>query len=72
MADQDLAHEFGARVRKIRRSRGWTQEQLAEAADIGMPYVSDIERGVYAPNIRNAWRIAQALGCPIGALFPED
>ena len=36
-ATGDLASAIGVRVRRARRSRGWTLDQLAEAAGVGLP-----------------------------------
>lgn len=36
---------IGRRVRDFRQMRGLTQEKLAEAAELSVPYVSHIERG---------------------------
>jgi DNA-binding XRE family transcriptional regulator len=35
---------FGGNVRKLRETRGWTQEQLAEKADLDQTYISGIEK----------------------------
>lgn len=36
---------FGENVRKRREERDWTQEQLAEKADLDQTFISGIERG---------------------------
>ena len=36
---------LGAAIRDARKSRGWTQQQLAEAANVSRQFVLDIERG---------------------------
>src|SRR5215467_14246977 len=38
--------DFAALVRRYRRARGWTQDELAEHAGISSRTVSDIERGL--------------------------
>jgi predicted ATPase/transcriptional regulator with XRE-family HTH domain len=44
--DADNRHvPFGALVRRYRRSAGWTQQELAERARIGLRTISEIERG---------------------------
>jgi ribosome-binding protein aMBF1 (putative translation factor) len=45
-----------------RRTRGWTQQQLAERAGIGQAEVSKIERGRKSPTIDTYARLAGALG----------
>ena len=53
---------FGQSVAKHRRAKELSQEALAEKADLDRTYLSDIERGVRNPGIRNVVLIAKALG----------
>jgi transcriptional regulator with XRE-family HTH domain len=53
---------FGQNVAKHRRAKGFSQEALAEKADLDRTYLSDIERGVRNPGIKNVILIAKALG----------
>ncbi len=53
---------FGQSVAKHRRAKGLSQEALAEKADLNRTYLSDIERGVRNPGIKNVIVIAKALG----------
>jgi transcriptional regulator with XRE-family HTH domain len=53
---------FGQSVAKHRRAEGLSQEALAEKADLDRTYLSDIERGVRNPGIKNVIVIAKALG----------
>jgi transcriptional regulator with XRE-family HTH domain len=53
---------LGERVREQRRSRGLTQEALAEALDLSVAYVSLIERGGRNPPYTTVVAIARALG----------
>jgi transcriptional regulator with XRE-family HTH domain len=41
-----LRRVIGANVRRLRTTRGLTQEQLAELIDSDQPYVSEIEGGL--------------------------
>jgi transcriptional regulator with XRE-family HTH domain len=53
---------LGLNVRKRRESKEFTQEKLAERANLDPTYISGIERGVRNPGIKNVARIAKALG----------
>jgi transcriptional regulator with XRE-family HTH domain len=53
---------FGQSVAKHRRAKGLSQEALAEKADLDRTYLSDIERAVRNPGVKNVIRIAKALG----------
>jgi hypothetical protein len=43
-----LVTQFGHGVREIRESKGWSQETLAEKADLNRSYVGDRTRRCYA------------------------
>ena len=65
--DRRLA-AFGRNVARIRNDRGFSQDVLAEKADLDRTYVSGIERGVRNPGIKTVLRIARALGVNVGDL----
>ena len=52
---------FGATVRRLRERSGWTQEQLAEIAEMSATYVGFIERGENVPTLTIIFRLADAL-----------
>ena len=56
------SQQFGATVRKLRASKGLSQEALADAAGVHRTYVGSIERGERNPTLSNVVRIAAALG----------
>ena len=60
---------FGQSLAKQRRAKGLSQEALAEIADLDRTYLSDIERGVRNPGIKNVILIAKALGIPASDLL---
>jgi transcriptional regulator with XRE-family HTH domain len=60
---------FGQSVAKHRRAKGLSQEALAEKADLDRTYLSDIERGVCNPGIKNVIVIAQALGISVSEML---
>lgn len=62
---------FGERVRALRLKRGWTQERLAEEADLNSVQVSHIERGANEPKLTTIIRLARALGVKAGKLIGE-
>ena len=53
--------DIGNRIRKARLSRHITQQQLAEAADISLSFLSNIENGRQCMNIRTFIAISEAL-----------
>lgn len=61
--------KFGKAVRRLRLAKNWTQEQLAEHADLHTTYVGGIERGERNVGLENIVKIARALGVSPGTLF---
>ena len=59
---------FGRCVRRHRETLGFSQEKLAEKADLDRTYISDIERGGRNPSIRSIAAIARALGLTVAEL----
>ena len=60
---------FGRTVRKRRLALGWSQERLAEEAELDRTYVGSIERGERNVSLINIVVLARALGSAPGALF---
>ncbi len=52
----------------MRKSRGWTLEQLASLSGVSRSMLSQIERGAANPTLGVAFRIAQAFGLSLGDL----
>jgi transcriptional regulator with XRE-family HTH domain len=49
-------------VRKLREARGWTQEELAERAEVSATYIGFVERGDNVPTLTIILQIAKAFG----------
>jgi len=60
---------FGKRLAEIRRAKGFTQESLAEKADVTALTVAYIEQGRQWPRISTMQSLAKSLGVPIAELF---
>jgi transcriptional regulator with XRE-family HTH domain len=58
----DMRKLVGDNCARIRRERGWTQEQLAERSGLSQQYLSGLERGKRNPTIVTIYEIAVALG----------
>ncbi len=52
---------FGETVRRLREARTWTQEDLAEQAEMSVTYVGFIERGDNVPSLNIILKLADAL-----------
>ena len=64
-----LVTVFAGNVRRLRKERGLSQEELAEAAGVHRTYVGMIERGEKNVTIYNIERIAAALKVRPGSLL---
>lgn len=56
---------IGARIAALRKARGMTQAQLAEACGMKKPNITRIETGRYSTGLDILAKIAQALDCTI-------
>jgi len=65
----DLPKRLGNRIRQLRNRAGITQAQLAERVDISPEFMSRLERGLKAPSLDSADKIAHALGITLSELF---
>jgi transcriptional regulator with XRE-family HTH domain len=63
-----LAVAIGTRVRQERQARGWTLDQLAEAAGVSRRMVVNVEQGAANPSVGTLLRISDALGVGLPAL----
>jgi len=63
--------ELGRVIRRLRRARRLTIEDLASAANIHPTYLSGIERGIRNPTWEKVCTLAIALGVPFSALVRD-
>ena len=66
----EIVRLFAARLREIRRSRGLTQAELAESANVATSYVGRLEAAGAAPGIDLVARLAASLGTSVHDLLP--
>ena len=64
-----MLRSLGKRIRELRRERGYSQEKLAELADIHENHVRRIERGEANPSFLVSVRIARAVGVSVSDLL---
>lgn len=65
----DLVQLLGENVRRRRKARGLSQEELALDAGMKRSYLSDLERGTRNPSVRALGRLAEALQVDPGELL---
>ncbi|NHZ80256.1 helix-turn-helix domain-containing protein [Massilia sp. CCM 8695] len=64
--------EVGATLQRLRLARGLTLEDLSRIAGVSKSMLSQIEREKANPTIAITWRLANALGVPIGELLSAE
>jgi transcriptional regulator with XRE-family HTH domain len=64
--------EMGARIRDVRRERGWTQDQLANAVGVSRSAVAQWETGRAGQVTTNLTRIAEVLEVGVEYLMYGD
>jgi transcriptional regulator with XRE-family HTH domain len=62
---------LGETVRAKRKQAGFSQEKLAEKADLSTVFISRVERGVESPSVDNLVKIARALGVRVRELVDQ-
>jgi transcriptional regulator with XRE-family HTH domain len=67
----DVRRRLALNTKRLRKAKGWSQEDLADQADIHRTYISSVERGLRNPTITVADKIAVALGVPLAELMAE-
>ena len=67
-----LLSAIGARVRSLRRKRGWTIAQLAKYSGLSLRFVGQLERGHANISVVRLARVAEALDVRLVSLIDPD
>ena len=67
----DWQKVVGRNVRKARKSRRMSQEQLALQADLDLRYLGGIERGEFNPTVSVLGKLAAVLATNPAAFFDQ-
>lgn len=62
---------LGLQIRKVRKERGYSQEDFAARAGLDRAYYGGVERGERNLSALNLIKIAAALNVEVGQLFPS-
>lgn len=65
---QDLA-DVGPAIRELRKSRGVTLSHLSSSIGRSIGFISEIERGLTEPTLKDIYAIAEYFGVPISWFF---
>lgn len=72
--DENYVYELVSKnIKKIRKSKGLTQEQLAKKMDYSTQFISNIESKNHQTfSLGTLWRLSLVLNIDIALLFKED
>jgi transcriptional regulator with XRE-family HTH domain len=59
-------------LRRIRKERGLTQRELADASGVDPATISLVETGKRRPHLETLDSLADALGVEVGSFFPQN
>jgi transcriptional regulator with XRE-family HTH domain len=65
----DMRQRVGKNVKKFRKERGLSQEDLAFDCNLHRTYISGVERGIRNPTVVVLEKIAKALKVPAAELL---
>ena len=60
------------RIRVLRAERQWSQAELAERVGVSRNSINSVENGKFDPSLPLAFRIADAFGLTIEAVFERE
>jgi transcriptional regulator with XRE-family HTH domain len=67
----DIRKLFGANVARLRKERGWTQEEFSEIAGVAQSYLSQIENGHINLTLLGVNDLVQAFDVAPEVLFAQ-
>ncbi|WP_138512795.1 helix-turn-helix domain-containing protein [Maricaulis alexandrii] len=67
----DISARLAANMKRLRKERGWSQEDLAHEAGLHRTYISQLERCKKAPTIVSLEQIVRALGVGFDEMLGE-
>lgn len=67
--ENTVKRQFGANLRRLRKQKGFSQEELALEADLDLTSINEIEMGRRNPTLKTIYRIAHALGLKTKDIF---
>lgn len=66
-----FAYKLGQHLKKIRQTKGISQEKVSLDAGYYHTYVNKIENGHYSPSMHTIWRLAHALDVSLSDFFKD-
>lgn len=70
--DKEYLIFFGKHLKKMREGKGMSQEELANLAEVSLPQITRIERGVINPTICTIKSLSKGLSVDMSFMFEFD
>lgn len=67
----DIRVRLGARIRELRKAKGWRQIDLAQHSGVHEVHISDLERGSREVGVVTLFNLAQAMGVTMAQMFDD-
>jgi transcriptional regulator with XRE-family HTH domain len=67
----EFLHIFGITLRNLRKSKAWSQEELAFHSNLDRTYISLLERGLRNPTLTTLFSLANCMGYQPSQLISE-
>lgn len=61
--------KVGRSIRALRKARNWSQEELAERADLHVNFIGGVERGERNLTLENLAKLSRGLKTPLSDIF---
>lgn len=68
----DIFKHLGSCMRKYRKKRGLTQQELSDKAVVSVREIAKIEKGIINPSFEKLYALVTCLGVPSDSLFYPD
>lgn len=65
-------HQIGSSIRRMRKAQHMTLQQLAEASQLSVGYLSNVERNVTSPTLINLQKICEVLKTSLADLLERN
>lgn len=67
--NEEEIKKFGNRLREIRKSKGWSQQYLADVANVPKITIQRIELAKSSPSLDMVYTLAKAIDVEVNALL---
>ncbi|KOO40380.1 helix-turn-helix domain-containing protein [Priestia koreensis] len=64
--------QIGKKIKRLRLTKGLTQEELGERTDLSKGYISQLERDLSSPSLETFFSILEVLGCTPTEFFQSE